>query len=935
MDAIVISGANTHNLKNVSLSIPRGKLTVITGLSGSGKSSLAFDTLFAEGQRRYVESLSVYARQFLELMPRPDVEHVAGLSPAIAIDQKGGSTNPRSTVGTMTEIADYMRLLFARAGVPHCPVHGLALSMESVAAMVDRTLSLSMGARIMILAPVAKSKTGDFTAYFEAQLSAGYMRFAVDGEVTVLDAPVSLDDGKPHDVEVVVDRLRVTEDSRTRLAESFQTAAQLSGGRVRVKETESDMAYGFSTRYACPLCDFTVPKLEPADFSPNNPRGCCPSCSGTGVISVLAPEKAVASPGLSLAQGALLGWDRRHPAKFKRLAEAAAVLGISTEEPWEKLPSDVKDALLTGNAVFGVLRDPFPGILNEWKAQWEDAKTAQPLREMLSALRTETACPTCGGAGLRPEVLSVLIGDEARKLSLREAETMSLTSLHGTLGELQFSGIRTTVAEPLISAISSRLLFLQDVGLGYLTLERRAESLSGGEAQRIRLAGQIGSGLTGVLYVLDEPSIGLHQRDNDRLLKSLCALRDMGNTLVVVEHDEDAIRAADYLVDMGPGAGEAGGSVMAVGTPEEIMANPNSLTGLYLSGERAVPVPSRRRRANRGWLTLSDASGHNLKHVTLRIPIGLLSVVTGLSGSGKSTLVIDTLYRAAASKLNRAQTAPLAYGVLENIEQFEKVVMVDQTPVGRTPRSNPATYTGIFSQIREVFGQTQTARERGYGPGRFSFNVKGGRCEACQGDGSIRMSMHFLPDVYVPCEVCHGRRYNRETLEVKYKNLDIAQVLDLTVDEALQLFERYPKISRVLKALVSVGLGYIRLGQSATTFSGGEAQRIKLAAELSRPENGRTLYILDEPTTGLHFQDIAQLMTVLRALTNAGNTVVVIEHNLDVVKCADWVIDMGPEGGEGGGEILAEGTPETVAAAARSVTAPYLVRVLERGKRQK
>ena len=933
MEVIAVRGARTHNLKNISLQIPRGKLTVITGLSGSGKSSLAFDTLYAEGQRRYVESLSAYARQFLELMPRPDADAVEGLSPAIAIDQKGTSANPRSTVGTVTEIADHMRLLFARCGVPYCPEHRLPLAMESIASMVDRTLSLSSGARAMVLAPAARQKRGDFKPYFEAKLAAGYMRFRIDGEVRVLDVPESLDDGRPHDVDVVVDRLRISDDARTRLAESCQTAAELSGGRVWIAEMDSDMHYAFSTRYACPMCDYTVPRLEPAFFSPNNPNGCCPQCGGTGVTTDFDAALLVTSPDLTLETGAVAGWDVRSARKFARLAAAAAAAGISVKTPWRELSEDARQTVLFGSDATRALTPPFDGAVNELRTQWDDPKTSAYMKDGLKAFRSETVCPACNGERLRSDVRSVCVGEGDVRRTIGELERMSLSELKETLASLEFSPVHREAADKIVGAVQDRLTFLENVGLGYLTLARRTDTLSGGEAQRIRLAGQIGSGLTGVMYVLDEPSIGLHQRDNDRLLNSLRTLRDLGNTLIVVEHDEDAIRTADFIVDMGPGAGEHGGEVMAVGTPEEIMASPESLTGKYLSGELSVPVPARRHRPNYGWLTLSGATGHNLKNVTLRIPIGLLSVVTGVSGSGKSSLVIDTLYAAMAGLVNRAKTTPLPYERLENTDAFDKVVMVDQSPIGRTPRSNPATYTGIFTEIRDVFAQTQTARERGYGPGRFSFNVKGGRCEACQGDGVIRMEMHFLPDVYVPCEVCHGRRYNRETLEVKYRDFDISEILDLTVDLALPLFERYPKITRVLKALAAVGLGYIRLGQSATTFSGGEAQRIKLAAELSRPENGRTLYILDEPTTGLHFHDIAQLMDVLRKLTGAGNTVLVIEHNLDVIKSADWVADMGPEGGAGGGVILCEGTPEDlVKAGETSVTGPYLAKLLKSTK---
>ncbi len=928
MKAISVRGARTHNLKNICLDIPRDKLTVITGLSGSGKSSLAFDTLYAEGQRRYVESISAYARQFLELRPRPDVDSIEGLSPSIAIGQRRSSGSARSVVGTVTEISDYMRLLFARAGVPYCPTHGKPLEMSSIASIVDRTLTLSDGAKIMVLAPVARAKTGNFKPYFEKLLAEGYVRFRLDGVVQVLEAAPSLNDGLPHDVDVVVDRLLVSPEARARLAESCQSASALSNGRVYVEEFGTGMHYEFSTQFACPLCNFSVQELEPVHFSSFNPVGRCPTCEGTGTVRAFDVNKVVKAGDVSIEAGAIPGWDARNGRKFKLIFAAAQVLGVSTSTPWNDYPEDVKQAFLYGNEQTRDLQVPFIGVMNDLERQWSDPKTMNYMRQALEEYRSEVTCPACRGDRLRSELLSVFVGDGKDRYAYGEMNAMSLSQLREAFSRLTFVDRRAAVAERLTTAITNRLSFLENVGLGYLTLNRRADTLSGGEMQRIRLASQIGSGLSGVLYVLDEPSIGLHQRDNEKLLRSLADLRDQGNTVIVVEHDEDAMRSADYLVDMGPGAGEKGGQVLAAGTPAEVMANERSLTGRYLKGELKIPVPQNRLKPERGWLTLSGARGHNLRNVTLRVPVGLLSVVTGVSGSGKSSLVIDTLYAAMARTVNRSTTLqPLPYDGIENSRAFDKVIMVDQSPIGRTPRSNPATYTGIFSSIREIFEQTQTARERGYASSRFSFNVKGGRCEACQGDGVVCMQMQFMPDVYVPCDVCHGRRYNRETLEVTYAGKNIADVLEMTVEEALPFFEVHPKIRRVLQALVDVGLDYIKLGQSATTFSGGEAQRIMLAAELARPDTGRTLYILDEPTTGLHFKDVEQLLGVLRRLTDQGNTVLVIEHNLDVVKCADYVVDMGPDGGDNGGLIMAEGTPEEVAEA-DSVSSPYLRRYL-------
>lgn len=928
MEAIIVKGAKTHNLKNIDLEIPREKLTVFTGLSGSGKSSLAFDTLYAEGQRRYVESLSIFARHFLDLMPRPDVESIYGLSPAIAIDQKGIGNNPRSTVGTMTEVVDYLRLLFARVGIPHCPVHDLPLSMQTVAFIVDQILQLPEGKRIMILAPVVQEQKGTFKEYFAEALSKGYMRFQIDGEIQMLEQAIALEPDRPHTIAVVVDRLRISPENRARLSESCETAANLGKGRLFVVGMDDQERYDFNTQYACPKCDFTLPTLTPEMFSPNNPKGCCPQCNGTGVVTEFDLKKIISAPDLSLEVGAIPGWDMRNAAHYEQLKRLEPVLGFSVRDPWSKLTAQVQEAILMGTEETKALEPPFEGILTQMQQLWSDDKAAKYLKKGLENLRSEVTCPTCHGKRIRSDIQHVYLTSGSQKYSLPEVEQGCLSEMKEIFDHLQIEKSKQAIAERLVSEISARLTFLENVGLGYLTLDRRTDSLSGGESQRIKLASQIGSGLSGVLYVLDEPSIGLHQRDNDKLLESLRYLRDLGNTLVVVEHDEDTIRSADYVVDIGEGAGELGGRIMATGTPEEIMHNPASLTGQYLSGIKRIEVPKRRKQPNQGWLVLEGASGNNLKNLTFKLPMGLLTTVTGLSGSGKSSLVIDTLFKTLSHLLNRSKDEGLPYKHIDNYEAFEKVVMVDQSPIGRTPRSNPATYTGLFTLIRDVFGQTQMSRERGYTSSRFSFNVKGGRCEACQGDGVIKMEMHFLPDVYVPCEVCHGRRYNRETLEVKYKGLDISEVLDLTVTQALELFEAYPKIRRILHALDSVGLGYIRLGQSATTFSGGEAQRMKLATELARPESGRTLYILDEPTTGLHFEDIAQLLKVFRELIKAGNTVLVIEHNLDIVKASDYVIDMGPEGGVGGGYILAEGTPEEVAKNPNSVTAPYLKKVL-------
>lgn len=928
MDFISVRGAATHNLKHVDVDLPRGKLIVITGLSGSGKSSLAFDTLYAEGQRRYVESLSVYARQFLELMPRPDVESIEGLSPSISIDQKSAGSNPRSTVGTATELADYLRLLFARAGTPHCPTHGLALRADPVAAMVDRTLTLSDGERLMVLAPIVRGGAKDVARAVEPLFQRGFSRFRIDGEVVVLErAPMPGEFDHAKDADVVVDRLRIKPEVRERLSESFQSAAEISGGRVIAAEMAGDAQYAFTTRYACPACDFTVGTLEPRLFSANSPVGCCPTCRGTGVSSDFAVERILRDPSASLEGTAIEGWGplaAANWAKFVRLSQAA---GFSLATPWRELPEEVRSMVLYGGGAAARLDPPFIGVMNELRRFW--AQSDNPLRRALERFRAEVVCPDCAGSGLCETARHVRLGEGDAMRTLPELSSESLAALNRYFADFRLSGGKAKVAERILSGITSRLRFLNDVGLGYLTLGRRADTLSGGESQRIRLASQIGSGLTGVLYVLDEPSIGLHQRDNDRLIETLCRLRDLGNTVVVVEHDEDAIRAADFVVDMGPGAGEAGGRVVAAGTLEEVMRHPESLTGRYLSGA----VPKKASRApfdpkSVSWLELTDAVGHNLRKVTLRVPVGMMTTVSGISGSGKSSLVLDTLLPALAAHYHRAQAVPLPYGTIRGLEHFDKVISVDQSPIGRTPRSNPATYTGLFTAIRDVFAQTLTARERGYDARRFSFNTKGGRCEACQGDGVVKVEMQFLPDIYVTCDVCGGKRYNRETLEVRYKGLSIADVLELTVDEALPYFEAHPGIVRKLETLRDVGLGYIRLGQSATTFSGGEAQRIKLATELARTDTGRTLYILDEPTTGLHFADVDQLLDVLRRLTALGNTVLVIEHNLDVLAASDWVVDMGPGGGDEGGCVVAEGTPEEVAANPQSVTGPYLAKLI-------
>ncbi|RPE62890.1 excinuclease ABC subunit A [Tibeticola sediminis] len=940
---IRIRGARTHNLKNIDLDIPRHRLVVVTGLSGSGKSSLAFDTLYAEGQRRYVESLSAYARQFLERMDKPDVDLIEGLSPAIAIEQKATSHNPRSTVGTVTEIHDYLRLLWARAGTPHCPEHGVPLAAQTVSQMVDAVLALPEGSRVMILAPLLRQRKGEHGALVAQMQARGYVRFRLDGTVLEADALPAFKAGERHDLDVVIDRVKVRPgdpDLRQRLAESFETALGLAEGRALALEMDSGCEHAFNARYACPVCGWSIGALEPKLFSFNSPAGACPRCDGLGTVDFFDPERVVAFPELSLAGGAIKGWDRRNAHSFALLESLAQHYGFDVDTPFQALPESVRSVLLYGSGhediAFRYMLDggrkvtkkhPFEGIIPNLERRWRE--TDSPVvREELARWRATQPCPECGGTRLRLEARHVRVGEGAQARAIYEVGRATLAEAQAWFQTLRLSGQKAAIADKLVREVASRLKFLNDVGLGYLSLERSAETLSGGEAQRIRLASQIGSGLTGVMYVLDEPSIGLHQRDNDRLIGTLQHLRDLGNSVIVVEHDEDMIRAADWCIDMGPGAGVHGGRVMAQGTARQIEASAESLTGQFLSGARRIAVPQRHDCTQRPWLRIVGARGHNLRNVTVEIPVGRFTCVTGVSGSGKSTLVNDTLYRAAAQRIHRAHEEPAPHEAIVGLEHFDKVIAVDQSPIGRTPRSNPATYTGVFTAIRDLMAEVPMARERGYGPGRFSFNVAGGRCEACQGDGVVKVEMHFLPDVYVPCEVCQGQRYNRETLEVQWKGRNIAQILDLTVEAAYALFRDVPAIERKLRTLLDVGLSYIRLGQSATTLSGGEAQRVKLAQELSRRDTGRTLYILDEPTTGLHFADIELLLKVLHQLRDAGNTIVVIEHNLDVIKTADWLIDMGPEGGSGGGRLVAAGTPEAVAAHPDSLTGRYLARVL-------
>ncbi|MFZ5555787.1 MAG: excinuclease ABC subunit UvrA [Pseudomonadota bacterium] len=938
MEFIRVRGARTHNLKSVNVDLPRQQLVVITGLSGSGKSSLAFDTLYAEGQRRYVESLSAYARQFLELMEKPDVDLIEGLSPAISIEQKAATHNPRSTVGTVTEIHDYLRLLFARVGEPHCPEHGTRLAAQSVSQMVDHVLELPEGTRLMILSPLVVGRKGEQHELFDELRAQGFVRVRVDGAVHDIDSMPPLPKNRKHTIEVVIDRLKGAPDAKQRLAESFETALRHADGRALAVEMDSGREHLFSARFACPVCGFSLPELEPRLFSFNNPMGACPECDGLGQITFFDPKRVVSFPHLSLGAGAVKGWDRRNQFYFQLLSSLARHYEVDIEQPFEDLPPAVQQVILHGSGSERIKftypgergarysrEHAFEGVIPNLERRYKETDS-QVVKEELAKYLNTRSCPACEGTRLRTEARHVLVAGHA----IYELSALPLGDAQALFESLQLPGSRQAVAERIVHEIANRLRFLNNVGLNYLTLDRSAESLSGGEAQRIRLASQIGSGLTGVMYVLDEPSIGLHPRDNGRLLETLKNLRDMGNSVIVVEHDRDAILSADYVVDMGPGAGEHGGRVVAQGPPESILADPASLTGQYLSGRRQITTPRARRRPRTDRaLRIVAASGNNLKAVTLTVPVGLLVCVTGVSGSGKSTLVNDTLYRAVARHLHGGSGAePAPHEALEGVEHVDKVVNVDQSPIGRTPRSNPATYTGVFAPIRELFAQVPEARARGYGPGRFSFNVKGGRCEACQGDGVLRVEMHFLPDIYVQCDVCHGRRYNRETLQVQYKGRNIHDVLQMTVEQACEFFRPVPALARKLNTLQDVGLGYITLGQSATTLSGGEAQRVKLALELSKRDTGRTLYILDEPTTGLHFHDVELLLKVLHRLRDHGNTVVVIEHNLDVIKTADWIVDLGPEGGAGGGCIVAEGGVEAIAGTEASYTGRHLRSVL-------
>jgi excinuclease ABC subunit A len=946
MDTIQVRGARTHNLKNIDLDIPRDKLVVITGLSGSGKSSLAFDTLYAEGQRRYVESLSTYARQFLSMMEKPDMDHIEGLSPAISIEQKSTSHNPRSTVGTITEIYDYLRLLFARVGDPRCPDHGLNLKAQTVSQMVDTVLALPEGSKLMLLAPVIRDRKGEHLHIFEELRAAGFVRARIDGIVTDLDDLPTLDKKKKHRIEVVVDRFKVRDDLGLRLAESFETALGLTDGLASISWMDGDGAdIAFSARFACPECGHSIDELEPRLFSFNNPAGACGGCDGLGVKQYFDAERIVLHPESSLAEGAIRGWDRRNVYYFHMLTSLAEHYGFDINAPYDALSAKHQKVILHGSGkqeiAFSYINDrgdvfkrthPFEGIIPNMDRRYRDTDS-QSVREDLAKFLATQPCPDCGGTRLRRDARHVFVDER----NLPTITDMPVGEAEVYFNELMLEGRKGEIADKILKELRARYRFLVDVGLNYLTLNRSAETLSGGEAQRIRLASQIGAGLVGVMYILDEPSIGLHQRDNERLLNTLTHLRDLGNTVLVVEHDEDAIRAADHVIDIGPGAGVHGGQVVAEGTMKQIAANKQSLTGDYLSGRRKIEIPKKRTPLNKKkQLVLTGATGNNLQHVTLEIPLGLLTCVTGVSGSGKSTLINGTLYPLAATELNGATTLTAApHDAISGMDQIDKCIDIDQSPIGRTPRSNPATYTGIFTPVRELFAGTQESRSRGYKPGRFSFNVKGGRCEACQGDGVTKVEMHFLPDIYVPCDVCKGKRYNRETLEIRYKGKSIHEVLDMTVEDALEFFEPVPAIARKLQTLMDVGLSYIRLGQAATTLSGGEAQRVKLSRELSKRDTGKTLYILDEPTTGLHFEDIKQLLEVLHRLRDHGNTMVIIEHNLDVIKTADWVVDLGPEGGSGGGQVIATGTPEDVAKTKGSYTGQFLAPMLSKRTRSK
>ncbi len=943
MDTIQVRGARTHNLKNIDLDIPRDKLVVITGLSGSGKSSLAFDTLYAEGQRRYVESLSTYARQFLSMMEKPDIDHIEGLSPAISIEQKSTSHNPRSTVGTITEIYDYLRLLFARVGEPRCPDHNLNLQAQTISQMVDTVLALPEGSKLMLLAPVVRARKGEHLHIFEELRAGGFVRARINGIVTDLDDVPDLEKNKKHSIDVVIDRFKVRADLGIRLAESFETALGLTDGLAAINHMDDDGDdISFSARFACPKCGHSIDELEPRLFSFNNPAGACDGCDGLGVKQYFDEQRIVLHPEASLSEGAIRGWDKRNVYYFHMLNSLAEHYGFDVDTPYEKLSKNHRELILHGSGeeeiAFSYVNDrgdifkrchSFEGIIPNMTRRYRDTDS-QSVREDLAKYQTNQCCPDCGGTRLRRDARHVFV-DERNLPSITE---MGVGTAYAYFEQLQLAGRKGEIADKILKELRARYRFLVDVGLNYLTLNRSAETLSGGEAQRIRLASQIGAGLVGVMYILDEPSIGLHQRDNERLIGTLNHLRDIGNTVLVVEHDEEAIRCADHIIDIGPGAGVHGGEIVAQGSLKDIIASENSLTGAYLSGKREIPVPEIRTAHDpKKRLVLKGASGNNLQGIDLTIPLGLLTCITGVSGSGKSTLINSTLYPIAATQLNGATTLTAApHTSIKGMAQLDKVIDIDQSPIGRTPRSNPATYTGIFTPVRELFAGTQEARSRGYKPGRFSFNVKGGRCEACQGDGVTKVEMHFLPDIYVPCDICKSKRYNRETLEVRYKGKNIYEVLEMTVEDAMVFFEPVPSIARKLQTLMDVGLTYIKLGQAATTLSGGEAQRVKLSKELSKRDTGNTLYILDEPTTGLHFEDIKQLLEVLHRLRDHGNTVVIIEHNLDVVKTADWVVDLGPEGGSGGGNIIATGTPEVVAATKGSYTGEFLAPMLNRAK---